>query len=72
LGKGKDVTFYPNPANNILCFSNPENEFCKISILIIEGKTIKQVSKKGINEMNIEDLPAGVYLLRIVKADHII
>jgi Secretion system C-terminal sorting domain len=56
---------YPNPVNNVLTISNLSNIAINASqITDINGRTVKTV--KGMtNEINVSDLNAGVYFLKI-------
>lgn len=60
--EGAEVSIYPNPARQMLlvqsAFSAP------VSILDINGKIVKECQlTAGKTQLNIEDLPAGMYLL---------
>jgi hypothetical protein len=63
--KGKSINVYPNPASDILYVENlPENSL--ITIYSIDGiMSKKQLYKRSSNEIAIDDLPAGLYLLQI-------
>lgn len=62
---------YPNPASSSVWFEwyNPEGEIAKISLLNLNGQTVWQqsVPEQGLvqKELNISNLPAGVYLYQI-------
>jgi len=63
------VAIYPNPANNEL-YVNPSftsNENVSISIIDILGKTIREdkITLNGEREINIKELPEGLYFLQI-------
>ena len=59
---------YPNPANNILFLKGFENELLNISILSIDGRLIKQLQAKGINQIDIGELQNSIYLVRIMNS----
>lgn len=55
------ITCYPNPASTTLYLTAP----IKLNVLVsgIEGKKIQQWN--GVNQISINSLPAGMYLLKI-------
>lgn len=66
------LTLFPNPVGNDLNLSfvnNRPNEPVRISIYTIDGKLMKQVSKRTKKEVawkvNISDLPSGNYLVKL-------
>lgn len=59
----KQITFYPNPATEKLFFSNHE-KIKQVVIYNITGKPVRTISH-AITEIDISDLAAGVYLLKI-------
>jgi hypothetical protein len=58
------VSLYPNPANDKLFLEGLEEE-CEISIYNAMGMKVKTISLQGDAEINISELPAGLYLLHI-------
>jgi len=68
----KEIEIYPNPVINTIYFEGLESDASNISILSIDGKNLKQINGFGIKQMDINDLPAGVYIIRIVKKDCLI
>jgi hypothetical protein len=67
-----EALFYPNPASGQFNLSLPVN----IDVLTIfnsEGKAVKKLTnvKEGITQVQIADLPEGVYLLRIQKDNEV-
>jgi len=57
--------FFPNPVNSILYFEGIEIENTKVSILSMDGKLLKQMTEKGISQIDLSDLQKGTYLLKI-------
>jgi hypothetical protein len=64
-----EIDMYPNPVINIVYFEGLENETANITILSTDGKLLKQIQGKGIKQIAVNDLPDGVYLIRIVKTN---
>ena len=60
----ESVSLYPNPANDKLFLEGLEED-CGISIYNAMGMKVKTMTLQGDAEINISELPAGLYLLRI-------
>ena len=60
----ESVSLYPNPANDKLFLEGLEED-CEISIYNAMGMKVKTMTLQGDAEINISELPAGLYLLRI-------
>jgi len=62
----KNITIYPNPANNHLTISNLGNENVNIEIYNSNMQQIKHVSSNGntVVEFNISGLSSGVYFAK--------
>ena len=58
------ISLYPNPANDLIYLEGLEEE-SEISIYNAIGMKVKTTMLQGDAEINISDLPAGLYLLRI-------
>ena len=58
------VNLYPNPASDKLYFEGLE-EACEISIYNVMGMKVKTTMLQSDSEINISDLPTGLYLVRI-------
>jgi len=56
----KKIAFYPNPANDKIYFSQKQKS---VTVFTIEGKKINSTLKN--KEIDISELPKGVYLLQI-------
>jgi spore germination protein YaaH len=66
LNLKEKISFYPNPAKNVINISNPENiEIAKIRVYTVLGKLIENVDLKK-ESIDISDLANGVYLLKIL------
>lgn len=60
-----NFTVYPNPANDVINVSNLGNlEITKASITDVNGRIVKEVNS-SFDSINISELNAGVYLLKI-------
>ncbi len=63
--KSNDVIIYPNPAGTFIYLKNIKTDV-KISIYTINGNLVKQyVSSQTDLKINIEELKAGVYFVKI-------
>lgn len=59
----KDLTVYPNPTNGPISITTEKASEAKIYSL--DGKMLKAVqTQKGNNEINISELPKGVYIIK--------
>lgn len=63
---------YPNPANTEFSIDLKENETALYTLLSIDGKTLKTGSAGKNDKVNIADLSAGIYLIRIQTGDKIV
>ncbi|OQA01817.1 MAG: hypothetical protein BWY70_00236 [Bacteroidetes bacterium ADurb.Bin408] len=63
----EDVLIYPNPASNLLFIeTNTHTDACVISIYDIRGLLLKKLKNTGSkSQINISDLAAGMYYIRI-------
>ncbi|MCB0705515.1 MAG: T9SS type A sorting domain-containing protein [Saprospiraceae bacterium] len=59
------IKFYPNPGSNFINIDGPTPQ--NIRIITKTGIEVKVTS--GTNQINIEDLPAGVYIIEINYSD---
>ena len=57
-----EITFYPNPTDSKVTFSQAIE---KVEVIDLTGKTIFTFSNA--REINIESLPAGAYYLRLTN-----
>jgi hypothetical protein len=60
------VSIGPNPTRSTIQVTNNANAFSRICVLDIAGHFLKQLTlKRGVNSINISELPNGTYLLRL-------
>ncbi len=66
--KRSAVQIYPNPANNMLYISNIAG-INKVEIYSVVGNLVKSIedfpNSRGQAGINVSDLPAGMYIIRI-------
>jgi hypothetical protein len=60
------VSVYPNPVRDVLYIQSPA-AVEQVSIYNLNGKPVKQTAVSG-REVNVSDLAAGVYLIKIKTA----
>ena len=58
------VKLYPNPFSNEIKISDSEL-VTRVVITSISGQKVMDVNLEGINRINTQNLPAGVYLLKL-------
>ena len=70
---------YPNPCRDYLKLEtvtgiNLYSDFAKVKIYNSNGNTVfeKIISSNGINDLDLNDLPAGAYNVQIYIANHVI
>jgi hypothetical protein len=70
------ISFFPNPADQILSLQIPNQDFITVEILTVEGKQIKnlQISLNGNyqTDIDIADLESGLYILKICTDDKMV
>lgn len=60
------IVLYPNPANDVVRISgNDQMNYREIVIFDLAGRVVKQAF--NCNEMDVNDLNSGVYMLQVVK-----
>lgn len=68
-----DFSLYPNPADNFVnIFWEDANGASRISIINYAGQKIKEnviVFNEGFASFSIEDIPIGIYVIKIVSKD---
>jgi hypothetical protein len=67
-----DIKIYPNPASEIvnIQFKEPVNEEIVIVLLDSQGKLVKSEMIESAmveKQINLQDIPAGIYYLRLTK-----
>ncbi|MFN8299799.1 MAG: T9SS type A sorting domain-containing protein [Chitinophagales bacterium] len=61
----KHLSFYPNPASNVLTVRNNGNQHLQLSILTLDGKVVMQsVVAKNEEQIALGELANGLYLCR--------
>lgn len=62
-------TVFPNPTSEQLFISTPNNEStATLSLYNLNGQLVrKEIINQGVTTINVQDLPAGCYLLKIVN-----
>lgn len=63
--KADDITFYPNPASDVIYI---KCNFVRCEIYDIVGKCVKTVST-NVEEIRVNDLQSGIYMMRIFTED---
>jgi hypothetical protein len=64
---GGGVVLYPNPVRNVLRFRSAV-ALERIGIYNLSGQQVKHVASPG-TEVNVSDLPRGLYFVRLTTAD---
>ena len=63
------VSIYPNPASNILNIEGFKN-LSKVELFDVLGKKVLQSDRLINNQLNVETLNSGIYLLRLMANDN--
>ena len=65
------IKIYPNPAKNVVSVEVPEKEIAtKVQLLNAIGQTVaEQVPTSDLTKLNIENLPNGIYFIKISNAN---
>jgi alpha-tubulin suppressor-like RCC1 family protein len=58
------VALYPNPAKDIVTLQSAK-AISEVKIYSVTGSIVKYISKVSDNKINVSDLPAGVYIVKI-------
>jgi hypothetical protein len=67
----KEISIYPNPANDVVNIANAEN--AKISIVNMLGqRVISQTANSDRETINVSDLSNGTYIIRIEDGNEVI
>lgn len=64
----EELLIFPNPAGPVLRFGGDISSADVLTLLSAGGQVIRQVVS-GTDRMNVEDLKAGLYLLRVERGD---
>ena len=60
-----NIKIYPNPATSQLYINDPENQIRNIYLINLQGRDLN-IDFKNFYELNISDVPSGVYFLKVV------
>lgn len=58
------VALYPNPAKELVTLQSAK-AISEVKIYSVTGSIVKSISKVSDNKINVSDLPAGVYIVKI-------
>jgi hypothetical protein len=61
------ISVYPNPTSGMLAL-NVTTDFFTVEIIDSKGQLMKRMNKDKENKIDISDLPAGIYLLKVSTA----
>jgi len=63
-----DITAYPNPVNDLLTITAPNNEILSIHMYAMDGKEINsfETMNQDMSEISLAKLASGVYFLEIL------
>lgn len=64
VSSDKKVSLYPNPAKDIVTLQSSK-AISEVKIYSATGAIVKSISKVSENKINVSDLPAGVYIVKI-------
>lgn len=62
-------SMYPNPAKNIVSIEGLKAKTASVGVYDITGKQLKSLSIQHSGNINISDLSAGIYFVKITSAD---
>jgi len=64
--KDKDITIFPNPANNHLKVISKIQQITTVEIIDLSGRIIKTVEVNGNNMLiEVESMKSGVFILKV-------
>jgi plastocyanin len=58
--------FYPNPATDVIRMRNPSTDILNVSIVDAMGREVARMQVLSTEPLYVGDLPAGLYLLRVM------
>jgi|GEM_PF-5634603 len=64
-------SIFPNPFSDYITVTLPLDEFSRIDIFDIQGRLYRQMRISGINKIDLSELVAGQYFIRIENSRHI-
>jgi O-glycosyl hydrolase len=66
-----ELKLFPNPARSEIALKNISTEgSCSVMIMNINGQVLKQIKSYSGGMINIEDLDAGIYMVRIIQKNN--
>ena len=65
-----NISMYPNPANNFINISTPE-EISSVEVYNIVGKRVLSIKNLKNNQVDISNLSSGMYMLRLTNGTSI-
>jgi hypothetical protein len=65
-----DISVYPNPMRDFLVVEGPENLY-NVELLTMTGRKINSVTVNPGQSIKINELPTGIYFVRVKPADEI-
>lgn len=66
-----NVSIYPNPSTNFLFIENKNIKINIVNVLDFTGKIVKEI-KTDIDIININDIPNGIYFIKLITDEGII
>jgi hypothetical protein len=67
-----EISFYPNPVKDVLTINGIDDQNSQLSIYSVDGKLLLQKTlNPGFNEVNLNELDKGVYVLQIISSKNI-
>lgn len=60
------IKIYPNPTQDFISIDNAENLVAKADIYNVSGKLVLSTSLMGSEKINVQNLPAGNYILKLL------
>jgi hypothetical protein len=65
------ITVKPNPVTDFIKVEGADG-FRRIQIMDVTGKLVKQLVPSSDNTYSVQDLKAGIYILRLISDDEVI
>ena len=66
------IIIYPNPAGDKIHLQDSDLKNSEIKLFNVQGELLKNISKNNISEIDVSDLPSGVYILKILDNKNVI
>ena len=65
IEKSTELQLYPNPVHDILNLQLPEGMSAEIEVINANGQVIQSFQSSEFERMDVSELPAGLYMLKI-------